>query len=150
MENRCVIEVPCGRLAISAGKGYITECRWTKEAVSLPTSPLLRQTARELKEYFSGERKSFDVPLAAEGSDFELAVWRALLTIPYGETRTYSEVASMIGHEKSARAVGNACGKNPLVVLIPCHRVRGKDNDGGYTGGLSLKYALWNVEQIVL
>lgn len=101
----------------------------------------------QLSEYFAGERTAFDVPLALEGSPFELRVWRALQEIPYGATTSYGELARRIGHPAAARAVGLANGRNPVAVIVPCHRVIGADGTlTGYGGGLERKRLLLDLE----
>lgn len=109
--------------------------------------PVLDQAARELEEYFAGERREFTVPLAPEGTEFQRKVWTALLEIPYGATVTYGEIAARIGKPKAAVAVGQANGRNPIPIIIPCHRVVGAGGKlVGYTGGLHIKKALLAVE----
>ena len=101
----------------------------------------------QLGEYFAGERTAFEVPLALHGSPFELRVWRALQEIPYGATTSYGEVARRIGHAEAARAVGLANGRNPVAVIVPCHRVIGADGTlTGYGGGLERKRLLLDLE----
>lgn len=101
----------------------------------------------EIKEYLEGKRKTFDVPLAPKGTAFQQKVWNALRTIPYGETRSYSEIAEMIGNPKACRAVGMANNKNPIIIMIPCHRVIGKNGSlVGYACGLEKKEYLLNLE----
>lgn len=101
----------------------------------------------EIKEYLEGKRKTFDVPLAPKGTAFQQKVWNALRTIPYGETRSYSEIAEMIGNPKACRAVGMANNKNPIIIMIPCHRVVGKNGSlAGYACGLEKKEYLLNLE----
>ncbi len=113
-----------------------------------PPSPLTKLAATQLREYAEGRRTTFDLPLAPKGTSFQLAVWNALLQIPYGETRTYGDIAAMIGKPKAARAVGMACNRNPLPILIPCHRVVGKDGKlTGYAGGIDLKQQLLHLER---
>ena len=105
------------------------------------------QVAMELQEYFEGKRTRFTFPLRLDGTDFQKAVWQALLGIPYGQTRTYSQVAAAIGRPKASRAVGIACSKNPIWIAVPCHRVIGKNNAlTGYAGGLDLKQKLLDLE----
>jgi methylated-DNA-[protein]-cysteine S-methyltransferase len=105
------------------------------------------EVIRQLREYFSGERKKFDLPLAPEGTDFQLDVWRSLRTIPYGETISYSQLAKRIGNPKAVRAVGLANGCNPIPIIIPCHRVIGSDGSlTGFGGGLSTKRKLLDLE----
>lgn len=101
----------------------------------------------ELEEYFAGERTAFDVPLAPRGTAFQQEVWRALTAIPYGETTTYSALAQTIGRPKAVRAVGAANGQNPISIVVPCHRVIGRDGTlTGYAGGLDKKRALLDLE----
>lgn len=110
-------------------------------------TPLTLRAAAELEEYFAGERKVFTVPLSPHGMPFQLAVWQALRAIPYGQTRTYGEIAAAVGRPKAARAVGMANHDNPLLIFTPCHRVVGKN--GGLTGfacGLEVKRRLLELE----
>lgn len=119
----------------------------TDEEPQRPLTALEQQVKEQLQEYFEGSRSSFDLPLAPEGTDFQKLVWEELLKIPYGESRTYSEIAVAIGRPKASRAVGNAINKNPIAIIIPCHRVIGKDgNLRGYAGGLELKEMLLRLE----
>ncbi len=106
------------------------------ESESDPQHPLLREAANQIEQYFAGERQSFDLPLAPAGTEFQQTVWRALSTIPFGETRSYGQVAAQIGRPGSSRAVGAANGRNPIAIVIPCHRVIGSDGSlTGYGGG---------------
>ena len=108
---------------------------------------LLRAARQQLLDYFAGARRDFDLPLAAAGTDFQRAVWDALRSIPYGQTRTYGEIAAAIGRPRAVRAVGQANHVNPLPIFIPCHRVVGKSGTlTGYAGGLDLKGALLALE----
>ena len=101
---------------------------------------MLRETARQLSAYFDGSLRVFSVPLAFEGTPFQRSVWQALLTIPYGETRTYGEIARQIGNPAAVRAVGAANGRNPISIIVPCHRVIGADGSlTGYGGGVEAK-----------
>lgn len=110
------------------------------------SSPLLEKAKEEIEEYFQGKRKTFDLPLDAKGTEFQKSVWKELLDIRYGETLSYGEIGDRIG-TKAYRAIGNACGKNPIPILIPCHRVVGKDNIGGFSLGLDLKRKLLDIER---
>jgi methylated-DNA-[protein]-cysteine S-methyltransferase len=106
------------------------------------------RVVKQLEEYFAGEREAFDLPLAASGSPFAVAVWDAVSEIPYGETRSYGEVARAVGRPDRARAVGTANARNPLAIIVPCHRVIGSDGSlTGYGGGLERKRALLELEQ---
>ncbi len=101
-----------------------------------------------LEEYFSGTRKNFDVKYKLVGTEFQKKVWNALLTIPYGETRSYKEIATYVGNDKASRAVGMANNKNPLSIIVPCHRVIGSTNKlVGYAGGLDMKKCLLGMEK---
>ena len=134
----------------------VSDGRFIK-AVYLPTSnlpaiaegtyPLIEEAAGEIEEYLSGSRKEFTVPVAPEGTDFQKDVWDAMQDIPYGSTATYGEIAKEIGRPGAARAVGMACGANPIPVIIPCHRVVASDGIGGYSGGLAIKRKLLNIER---
>ncbi|GKX65747.1 methylated-DNA--[protein]-cysteine S-methyltransferase [Inconstantimicrobium mannanitabidum] len=109
---------------------------------------LLMQAIKQLNEYFSGSRNFFDLPLEPEGTEFQKKVWNALKEIPFGETRSYGEIAKKIGNEKAARAVGMANNKNPIMIIIPCHRVIGSNGKlVGYAGGLDIKEKLLNLEK---
>lgn len=111
-------------------------------------SSLLLKAATELEEYFAGNRQIFDIPLAPEGTEFQKKVWQALLQIPYGETRSYKEIAIASGSPKGCRAAGMANNRNPIAIIIPCHRVIGADGKlVGYAGGLDLKSKLLNHEK---
>lgn len=107
----------------------------------------LRVYVRELEEYFAGERRQFNFPLDLRGTDFQLACWRALLAIPYGETRTYADIARAVGRPQGFRAVGMANNRNPIAIVVPCHRVIASDGTlCGYGGGLDVKRKLLELE----
>ncbi len=107
-----------------------------------------RETARQLEAYFSGKLKSFDIKLAPEGTEFQKSVWNALCEIPYGETRTYKDIAVSIGNPKAYRAVGLANNRNPIAIIVPCHRVIGADGKlTGYASGLDVKEFLLKLEE---
>ena len=109
---------------------------------------LLAEAVRQLRAYFAGELRDFVLPLDMRGTDFQIRVYRQLLTIPYGETRSYAEIARVIGAEKAVRAVGAANGANPLAIVVPCHRVIGSSGKlTGYGGGLPLKQRLLELER---
>lgn len=110
--------------------------------------PLLQLAQQQLMQYFAGERKSFDLPLEAQGTPFQREVWQALTTIPYGETRSYKDIAQQIGKSLAMRAVGMANGQNPLSIIVPCHRVIGATGKlVGFGGGLDKKKQLLQLEQ---
>ncbi len=117
------------------------------ERVQLDNHPILRQASKELDEYFEGNRKSFDVPLDPDGTDFQLAVWEALKDIPHGYTTTYGHISKIVGPGAPAQAVGQAVGHNKLSIFIPCHRVLSADGKlTGYAGGIERKQYLLNLE----
>lgn len=143
---------PPGRIAIAENGEAITHLYFSEEpgfpgAVPQETA-LLQEAAIQLEQYFAGRRKTFDLPLAPEGTTFQLKVWRALREIPYGQTRSYGQIARITGNEKAARAVGAANNKNPISIIIPCHRVIGADGKlVGYGGGLERKAYLLELEK---
>ena len=109
--------------------------------------PILLKTQKQLNEYFSGQRQIFDLPLDFEGTEFQQKVWQALLSIPFGETRSYKDIAEQIGNVKAVRAVGAANGKNPISIIAPCHRVVGANGKlVGFAGGLENKDVLLKLE----
>ena len=111
-------------------------------------SPLIQEAAKQLREYFAGTRRVFDLPLSFEGTEFQQKVWAALLAIPYGETRTYGEIAAQAGNPKAARAAGMANNRNPIAIICPCHRVIGSDGSlVGFGGGLPVKKYLLDLER---
>jgi len=110
-------------------------------------TPLIKKAAAQLCEYFNGKRKTFNLPLVLHGTDFQVKVWEALQNIPYGETLSYGELAALIGNPKACRAVGMANNRNPIVIIVPCHRVIGHNHSlTGYGGGLELKRQLLELE----
>lgn len=108
----------------------------------------LKKVFHWLDRYFAGKPAPFPYPLDPRGTDFEKAVWKAIAAIPRGEVRTYGAIASAVGRPGAARAVGGACGRNPIPVIVPCHRVRAAGGEGGYTGGLHIKRALLRLEGV--
>ncbi len=129
---RLSLESPVGRLTIFEEDGKLTALDWGGKSSGQATS-LLLEAKRQLTAYFAGRRKMFELPLAPAGSPFELRVWQLMSDIPYGETRSYGELARDLGGVP--RAVGQACGRNPLPIIIPCHRVLGAGGAmGGYSG----------------
>jgi methylated-DNA-[protein]-cysteine S-methyltransferase len=134
---RISLDTPLGRLSLFEENGAITAIDWGgKRWAGLP-SPLLLEAKRQLGAYFSGKLKCFDLPLAPAGPAFELRVWQLMRDIPYGETRTYGDLANQL--DAAPRAIGQACGRNPIPILIPCHRVLAADGLGGYSGGKGLE-----------
>ena len=108
---------------------------------------IVRETARELTEYFAGARKEFDLTLAAEGTPFQASIWKAISSVRYGDSTTYSELSRRAGHPGAVRAAGTATGRNPITIIVPCHRIVGSDGSlTGYAGGLNRKRALRELE----
>jgi methylated-DNA-[protein]-cysteine S-methyltransferase len=136
---------PVGQLTIDEEDEAIVAIRWADEPAG-NGSPLLTEGARQLDAYFAGKLSHFDLPLAPAGSLFESRVWSAMQLIPYGETRSYGDLASAVG--SAPRAVGRACGRNPIPIVIPCHRVLARGGLGGYSGsgGLVTKQRLLALE----
>ena len=141
---------PLGEIALTANDQGLTTLTFIdgKKEFLIPedyqdTPEKFTQVYQQLTEYFSGERKAFDLPLAATGTPFQQKVWQALCTIKQGETKTYAWLAKQINNEKAVRAVGSANGANPIALIVPCHRVIGSDGKlTGYAGGLALKAKL--------
>ncbi|WP_459129404.1 methylated-DNA--[protein]-cysteine S-methyltransferase [Guggenheimella bovis] len=143
--HKLTIHSPLGPLTIYEESGLITELRY-KEDENDP-SEVLFEAKKQLSEYFSGERKDFDLPLKIQGTAFEKRVYEELLNIPFGETISYEELATRAGSPRGCRAAGQANGKNKLPIFIPCHRVVAKNGFGGYTGGLDKKHFLIRLEK---
>ena len=145
----CVINTPIGPVRLEAdGEGLTGLVFLDNGDPTAPDGPVLEEAARQLAEYFRGARKVFDLPLRPIGTEFQLRVWRALREIPFGETRTYGDIARRLGRPGAARAVGMANHRNPLPVFIPCHRVVGANGAlTGYAGGLMRKRALLQLER---
>lgn len=134
------IASPLGTLKCIGDGRSIVAIEYAPSHKPLPSGdPLLKHCQKQLDEYFASKRTEFSVPLKPRGTLFQLAVWRAIERIPYVETRTYAEIAKQSNYPKAARAVGSACGSNPIVILIPCHRVVGSNGLGGYSGGIKRK-----------
>ncbi len=142
------LDSPIGTLMMmSDGKKMMRIAITKKEGKNEPDA-LTQQCAAELKRFFAGTVESFSVPIAVEGTSFQKSVWNAMRKIPYGHTKTYAEIARKIGKPKAVRAVGSACGKNPLLVLVPCHRVIGSNRTlGGFSAGISAKKLLLAYEK---
>ena len=142
------LQTPIGKIELRADENGVCALLFHTGGEKNDASPLLDRAQRELEEYFAGRRRAFSVPLSIVGTPFQKKVWRALCGIPYGETRTYGEIAAMTGNEKAARAVGMANNKNPLPMFIPCHRVIGAGGAlTGYAGGLEIKKILLGIEE---
>ena len=146
------VESPVGKLKLVASANALVAILWERErpnriklaiARSDPQQPILLETERQLGEYFAGTRNEFNLPLEPAGTEFQKKVWRALRDIPFGQTRSYLDLAKSIGSAKAVRAVGAANGKNPLSIVVPCHRVVGANGTlTGFAGGLEVKAKL--------
>ncbi|MDQ1802495.1 methylated-DNA--[protein]-cysteine S-methyltransferase [Chryseobacterium sp. CKR4-1] len=151
------VSSPVGLIRVIASDVGLVAIIWEGEGykrtqLSIPERknqhPILLQTEKELKEYFENSRKVFDVPLDLEGTEFQIKVWKALLKIPYGMTKTYGEMAKILGDTKAVRAVGGALNKNPISIIVPCHRVVGASGKlVGFAGGLENKSILLDLEK---
>ena len=139
---------PVGNLLLVSNTDAILRLERAEPSGRSDDCPLLHKAARELDEYFAGRRRTFDLPLRTAGTAFQQAAWDALRQIPYGETRTYAQQVAAVGCPKAARAVGQANHRNPIAILIPCHRVIGSDGKlTGYGGGTDMKAFLLALEQ---
>lgn len=145
----CSLKTPVGLLTIGEEDGALASIQFHGiDAALCPPTPLLQYAQEQLTAYFSGQRKTFALPLAPHGTPFQRAVWQALQKIPYGQTRSYGEIAALIGKPHAYRAVGAANHCNPLPILIPCHRVVGANGTlTGYAGGLTTKQFLLELEK---
>lgn len=146
---------PIGWLELSASDNALKSIRYSKEPVAekplQKTNSIIDQTRKELTEYFSGDRKEFSIPLDPEGTTFQKRIWSLLQKIPYGQTTTYGALANKMGDPNKVRAIGRANGKNPIPIIIPCHRVIGSNNRlVGCGGGIERKRYLLQHEGAVL
>lgn len=140
--NKLVLKTPIGNLCILEEDERIVGINFTNEPISDPeiarsSYRVMKKAAEEVKEYFNNERKEFDFDFAfSKGTDFQKSVWRMTEKIPYGKVKTYADIAREIGKPKAYRAVANALSANPLVIVVPCHRVVSKSGIGGFTSGV--------------
>src|SRR5580704_4181962 len=151
------IDSPVGKLKLVASDKGLVAILWKNdkphrvrlsELVADDKHPILLQTERQLSEYFAGKRRSFSLALDIRGTSFQKNVWEALLAIPFGETRSYGQLAKQLGNPKASRAVGAANGKNPVSIIVPCHRVIGSSGKlTGFAGGLETKAHLLDLEK---
>lgn len=152
MEYFSIYDTEIGKICLGEEGGYITSLcfkkDWDIDDSQLRETSLIKEAKKQLDEYLDGHRKVFDLPLKVSGTEFQQKVWHALEGIPYGEIRSYSEIAEIIGKPKASRAVGLANNRNPISIFIPCHRVIGKNGKlVGYGGGLHIKDFLLNLEK---
>jgi O-6-methylguanine DNA methyltransferase len=148
MYEWCDLEVRQGfSLSVETGPQGVRRIEFGARGANRHSLSVMREAMRQLQAYFAGELKSFDVPLEIAGTEFQKRVWSALRTIPYGQTRSYSQIASQIGAPRAVRAVGAANGRNPIPIIVPCHRVIGASGSlVGFGGGLDWKRLLLNLE----
>ncbi len=150
--NYQYLDTPIGRLRLVSDGRHITAIEFAHhhgdiDGDTLQTDPALAACAQQLREYFAGDRRHFDLPLAPGGTAFQRAVWGALRDIPYGELRSYRDIAETLDKPQAVRAVGAANGRNPIPIVVPCHRVIGSDGSlTGFAGGLEMKRALLELE----
>jgi methylated-DNA-[protein]-cysteine S-methyltransferase len=147
------MDAPVGRLVLESDGDVLIGIWLPNDTKKLAGAghdapPVLKETATQLEEYFAGERTEFDVPMELDGTVFQKEVWAELSRIPYGETISYGELARRVGRPKGPRAVGQANGRNPIPIIVPCHRVLASSGIGGYGGGLPMKRSLLAVEGV--
>lgn len=143
---------PIGILEIICENGKLVSLKLVDycEKSNVETN-FIKDIKKQLGEYFSGKRTTFDIKINPTGTDFQKMVRKELQNIPYGETKSYSEIAAAAGNKNAQRAIGNACNKNPIMIIIPCHRVISKNNNlGGYAYGRSIKQKLLNIENGII
>ena len=152
MHNIYFYETKIGKIGIRENGKYITDIIFSKseeKTDNINETELIKAAFKQIKEYLDGDRKYFDLPIELMGTEFQKKVWNELRNIPYGQTKTYKDIAFAIKNEKACRAIGNANNKNPLPIIIPCHRVIGSNGKlVGYSGGLDIKEKLLNIENI--
>jgi methylated-DNA-[protein]-cysteine S-methyltransferase len=147
------LDTPIGRIFLEADGDVLIGLRLPNaprrgHPAGDDVSPILKETATQLEEYFAGERTEFDLRMELDGTPFQKDVWAELARIPYGETISYGELARRVGRPKGPRAVGQANGRNPIAIIVPCHRVLASNGIGGYGGGLPCKRALLALEGV--
>lgn len=146
--EKIIVSTTFGNVKIEAINNQITRLDLTNEGTIDSNNPVLIEAGNQIRKYFLGEKVNFNLPLNPIGTPFQKAVWRALTEIPYGQTTSYQDIAIKVGNIKAVRAVGGAINKNPIMIVIPCHRVIGKDGSlVGFYGGLALKQRLLDIER---
>lgn len=142
-----VVNTPVGPLTLVAERGHLIRIEYGETRASHGYSQAVDEALRQLGEYFTGRRQQFDLAIHPEGTEFQRSVWAALTRIPYGRTISYGQLATMAGRSRAAQAAGQAAGRNPLPIVIPCHRVIAADGSlGGYSGGVEKKQQLLTLE----
>lgn len=150
MENYFFKETPVGCITVCCEENFVTGIHFEKREGGRENA-LIKEVFSQLEEYFIGERREFSLPLKFYGTEFQERVWNELLKIPYGKAISYKELAEAVGSPNASRAVGNANGKNPIAIVVPCHRVIAHDGSlGGYSGGLEIKRMLLEIEKITV
>lgn len=145
---KTIMESPIGKIGIEEKNGAISDIWFAPDIFPKEQTPLLKEAERQLSAYFDRKLTEFDLPLAPQGTVFQKQVWDALCKIPYGQTASYGDIARMIGNPKACRAVGGANNKNPIAIVIPCHRIIGMNGRlVGYGGGLDIKQFLLALER---
>ena len=148
MKKKYYYDTYAGKIGIAEEDGAITDIVFKTIDCPVEETELIRETKRQLDEYFAGKRKDFDVPTRLNGTEFQKRVWLALRDIPYGKTASYKDIAAAVGCPKGYRAVGMANNRNPISIIYPCHRVVGSDGSlTGYGGGLDVKAKLLELER---
>ena len=143
-----IIPSPLGNILINSREGYLSELRFTDEEVTGQLfDEVLLETKRQLDEYLAGNRKIFNIPIGLGGTEFQQKVWMAVNEIPFGQTATYMKISQKLGNPAAIRAVGAAIGANPILIILPCHRIIGTNGQlTGYAGGLDRKRSLLDLE----
>ena len=147
MKHSIVCQTSLTTFTIVEENEQIIGVQFGNQAISEEATPLLLEAKKQIEEYIDGKRNTFSLPYHYQGSPFQNQVWKVIESIPYGQTLTYQEIAKKMGKPKAYRAVGNALNKNPLPILVPCHRVVGSNHLGGYAGSFELKIALLTLEK---
>lgn len=151
MEYSFTYETKIGKITITECDSQLVSIDFgepSTKQINISETPFIKEVHKELEEYFKGTRKTFQLPLALKGTPFQKKVWQTLMTIPYGETMTYKQVAEAVGNPKACRAVGMANNRNQIPIIIPCHRVIGSSGKlVGYAGGLHIKEKLLEMEE---
>ncbi len=148
------LKTPVGKILITGTRYGLTNVIFIKNegikndlSIGEENKTFFKTAEKQIKEYFSGERREFDLKTSLNGTPFQLSAWKALTEIPYGETISYGKQAEIIGNKKACRAIGSANGRNPLPIIIPCHRVIAKNGIGGFGGGVEIKKFLLDLEK---
>ena len=145
MAKNYVVQTTIGKLELCISNGYIFSSKFVDDRVKISTN-VDQHLLKDLKNYFGAKSKELNSKIKLVGTDFQIRVWKEILKIPYGSTKTYGEIAKDIGEPNSSRAVANACGQNPVAIFVPCHRVVGKNDVGGYKWGIDKKEWLLDME----